>query len=113
MRWLTLWWVSRFGLFTGRVTCAVAVGLYYLSALGKYSVLIFVGWESGYAGCEGEVGQPHRVPSTRVYTKPFGTDSNDRARSSDPINSIVLSCSGPPNKSLWKKYFFAWVALRG
>lgn len=64
-------------------------------------------------GCEGEVEQPHRVPFTRVYTNPFGTDSNDRARSSDPINSIVLSGSDPPNKSLWKIYLFARVALRG
>jgi hypothetical protein len=44
-------------------------------------------------GCEGEVGQPHRVPSTRVCTNLFGTDSNDRARSSIPINLIVLSGS--------------------
>jgi hypothetical protein len=64
-------------------------------------------------GCEGEVGQPHRVPSTRVYTNLFGTDSNDRVRSSIPINLIVLSGSNPPNKSLWKKYFFAWVAPQG
>ena len=50
---------------------------------------------------------------TRVYTNTFGTDSIDRARSSDPINLIVLLGSGLPNKSLWMKYFFAWVALRG